>query len=253
MGAYKGTVTRPSNGATVQWTLAPVLTGIGRQLDKLGITWYSIGNPDHLRRSGGHTPWKPGAPYATVTAIDVMKGNYPAVEAGILRLMKNPVYDTSWIDFVNVNYRQYDWDGRLQRDSGDGHLHIETLPTRTSGISNLGYDLFGWPPGMLPAPEIKPVVTKSSPSITTLEDGMLRFVKVRSRAEIYLAMGNGALKHLTPKQYETAQAVNLKLLPSGASAAEKAKVTEPFVVEGESDLAVFGDRIVAQSGEVVGF
>ncbi len=169
MGAYSGVVTRPSNGARVAWTLAPGLATLGRQLDKLGITWYSIGNADHLKRSGGHTPWKPGAPFGTVTAIDVMASPYAVVEKAILRLMKQASYDTSWIDFINTNGSQYDYDGRRQASSGDHHLHLEVLGNRTSFTSNLFYDMFGWPAGTKPSPPPKPPVVVTPPPAPTEE------------------------------------------------------------------------------------
>lgn len=153
MGAYSGTVTRPSTGKAVAWKLAPGLALLGRQLDKLGITWYSIGNADHLKKQGGHTPWKPGAPFGIVTAIDVMEPRYADVEARILRAMRSDV-DTSWIDFINVNGSQYDWDGRRQASSGDHHLHLEVLGNRTSFTSNLFYEMWGFPE--LPKPTPKP-------------------------------------------------------------------------------------------------
>jgi hypothetical protein len=143
-------VKQPSTGRTVSWRLAPGLALLGRQLDKLNITWYSIGNSEHLKRHGGHTPWKPEAPFGVVTAIDVMASAHADVERRILKLMKSD-FDTSWIDFINVNGSQYDWDGRRQGSSGDQHLHLEVLGNRTSFTSNLFLEM--WAP---PKPASKP-------------------------------------------------------------------------------------------------
>lgn len=257
MGAYKGVVRQPGSGRIVNWELAPGLALLGKQLDKLGITWYSIGNADHLRKQGGHTPWKPHAPFGVVTAIDVMKSGYPAVQAAILKLMKNRTYDTTWIDFINVNYNQYDWNGKRQGPSGDGHLHLEVLPSRTSFSSNLFYDMFGWPAGAVNVtPTNKPVTppTITPPPTVTFdwEDDMYRTVKLRSRDEVWLVRGDGRLQHLSKAQFDAVKAANLKMLPSGADAKTKAKFTEAFVVENEESLAAFGTTIVKQASEVEG-
>jgi hypothetical protein len=147
MGAYKGIVTNPFTKKKVEWVLAPGLAALGKQLDALGITWYSIGNADHLdnRPAGAHTPWKTGTNGKTVTAIDVMKSPYADVEKRILKLMRTDDYDTTWIQFINVNGSQYDYAGRRLQSSGDHHLHLEIKPKRTSFTSNLFYDMFGKP------------------------------------------------------------------------------------------------------------
>ncbi len=247
MGGYSGTVIRPTTGRAVRWSLAPGLAVLGRQLDALGITWYSIGDKYHLSRVGGHTPWKPSAPYGIVTAIDVMKSGYADVEKRILKLMKSAGYDTSFIDFINVNYSQYDWDGRKQGPSGDGHLHLEVLGSRTQFTSNLFNDMFG---------VAKPTVPKTTPvsavTITWEDDDMFKFVKLRSKPEVYLVRQDGKLQHLGPAQLEALQGANLKALPTGADAKNKAKVTEPFVVENEAALAAFGTEIVPQASQVAG-
>jgi hypothetical protein len=180
MGAYSGTVTQPSTGRRVAWTLAPGLAKLGRQLDKLGITWYSIGDVGHLKRKGGHTPWKPGAPFGTVTAIDVMASPYAVVERGILRLMKQDNYDTTWIDFINTNGSQYDWNGRRQGSSGDHHLHLEVLGSRTSFTSDLFYDMFGWPAGTRP-PTTPP--TKPPVPVAQIEEVTMKLIMQKGKPE----------------------------------------------------------------------
>jgi len=257
MGAYSGTVRNPHTGKSVEWKLAPGLALLGKQLDRLKITWYSIGNADHLKKQGGHTPWKPGAPFGVVTAIDVMKSGYPAVQAAILKLMKTRTYDTTWIDFINVNYNQYDWNGVRQGSSGDGHLHLEVLGGRTYFTSNLFYDMFGWPAGAVNVtPTNKPVTPPTitpGPTVTfDWEDDMYKTVQLRGRPEVYLVRGDGALQHLSKPQFTAVQQANLKMLPSGADAKTKAKFTEAFVVENEEALAGFGTTIVKQTAQVDG-
>jgi hypothetical protein len=253
MGSYGNAVTHPATGRLVHWVLAPGLANLARQLDKLRITWYSIGDANHLRKKGGHTPWKPGAPFGTVTAIDVMKGNYPDVERRILRLMKTDAYDTSWIDFINCNYHQYDWDGRYQGPSGDGHLHLEVLGNKTKFHSNLFYDMFGYPPGVAKPPITPPRLPVAPASTISWKDfPMLKLVKLRSADAVYVVREDGMLQHVSPEQFKTAQEFNLKCLPSGASAADKAKVTEAFVCENESELATFGCEIVPLNAQVEG-
>jgi hypothetical protein len=232
MGAYKGTVTRPSNGQWVNWVLAPGLVVLGHQLDALGVTWYSIGNSDHLDDvpGGGHTPWKPGAPFGMVTAIDVMKEPYSMVEKDILKLMKTPSYDTSWIDFINTNGHQYDWDGTYQQDSGDYHLHLETLGSHTNFTSNLFYDMFGWPGLHKPPTTTPPVYTG-----VLKEDDMV-LVKISSRDDVWKAEGD-KLYHLTPAQFKAAKAAGYPVK----------------TVSTQEELALFGTEIVQQETTVKGF
>lgn len=256
MGGYNGVAWHPYLKKNVAWTLAPGLARLGRQLDKLGTTWYSIGNADHLDNvpPGGHTPWKKGAPFGTVTAIDVMKGNHPDVERRILKLMKMPGYDTEWIDFINTNGSQYDYDGRRQGPSGDTHLHLECIGSRTNFNSNLFYDMFGWPAGVAKPtviPAVNSTVTTPTVTVTFGEDDMLKLVKLRSRDEVYLSEG-GTLQHLSPAQFKAAQSFNLKQLPAGASAADKTKVQEAFVCADEAELALFGTQILPTTTEVEG-
>jgi hypothetical protein len=253
MGGYSGAVTHPATGRLVRWQLAPGLADLARQLDRLRIGWYSIGDAGHLRRQGGHTPWKPGAPFGTVTAIDVMKGNYPDVERRILRLMNMDSYDTTWIDFINTNYHQWDWNGRSQGGSGDGHLHLEVLGNRTKFSSMLFYDMFGYPAGVEKPAATPPMPPTPPASTVSWKDyDMLKLVKLRSADEVYLSREDGKLQHLSPAQFKAAQNFNLKCLPSGAGAADKSKVTEAYVVENEAELALFGNEIVPLTGQVEG-
>lgn len=253
MGGYSGTVTHPSTGKSVNWKLAPGMATLGRQLDKLGITWYSIGDANHLKKQGGHTPWKPGAPFGVVTAMDVMKGNYPDVERRILRLMKMDSYDTTWIDFINTNYHQYDWNGRSQGPSGDGHLHLECLGSRTTFTSNLFYDMFGYPAGVEKPPVTPPMPPKPIAStVTWKESEMLKLVKLRSKDAVYVVREDGKLQHVSPAQFKAAQSFNLKCLPTGAAPADKTRATEAFVCENEAELAIFGTEVAPLTGEVEG-
>jgi hypothetical protein len=199
MGAYQGTVIRPSTGKPVVWRLAPGLALLGRQLDQLGITWYSIGNADHLKRSGGHTPWKPGAPLGVVTAIDVMASPYADVERRILKLMKSD-FDTSWVDFVNTNGSQYDWDGRRQGSSGDHHLHLEVLGNRTSFTSNLFYAM--WAP--TPPPVVKPPPVVETP---TERRRKTMLVQKTGENEVWCVVPGVGRYHVTKETYASHLAV----------------------------------------------
>lgn len=249
MGGYSGTVIRPATGKAVRWVLAPGLQVIGQQLDKLGITWYSIGDAYHLSRQGGHTPWKPGAPFGVVTAIDIMKSGYATVEKSILRVMKSDV-DTTFIDFINVNGSQYDWDGRRQGSSGDFHLHLEVLGGRTNFTTNLGYEVFGYPAGVKKPTSSKPQTP--APTVTWEDPDMFKFVKLRSTDPVYVVRGGGKIQHVSKDQLTALQNANLKALPSGATDKDKAKVTEVFVVENEKVLAGFGTEIIALTDQVQG-
>ena len=250
MGAYSGVARNPHTGKNVAWTLAPGLALLGRQLDRLGITWYSIGNADHLRKQGGHTPWKPGAPFGVVTAIDVMKGPYSTVQTTILRLMKKADYDTTWIDFINVNYNQYDWNAVRQGPSGDGHLHLEVLGNRTHFTSTLFSAMFGGP---VDKPTPAPISTPATNVTNNWEECMLKTVKLRSRDDVWLVLGGGSgLQHLTKDQLKAIQDYNARQLPSNPNAATRAKYLEPFVVEDEEALAAFGRTIIKQTTQVEG-
>jgi hypothetical protein len=243
----------------VRWVLAPVLVELGKQLDKLGITWYSIGDGNHLKKAGGHTPWKSGTDGHTVTAIDVMKSGYAAVDAALLRVMRSNT-DTTWIDFTNSNYIQRDWNGRVQGPSGDGHLHLEVLASKVGvAAPPLFYEMFGYPVGVVKVPPAKaPVLTPPAPptaptpTVPFWEADMIKIVKLRSADAVYVQRPDGKLQHVSKAQLTVAQTFNLKMLPAGASEKDKAKVTEPFVAENEAALALFGTAIVSLTDQVEG-
>lgn len=228
MGAYNGTVIRPSTGRQVAWTLAPILISVARDLDAIGITWYSIGNTDHLRGEGGHTPWKPGAPPGVVTAIDVMATPYADVERRVVSVLRS-VLNTSFVDFVNTNGHQYDWNGRRQGPSGDYHWHLEVLGARTTGVTTLAravwFERFSAPP----APPILQQHTRG--------DLDMQMVKVRSRDEVWKVLGNGVLQHVTPAQFNA-------LREAGAPLA---------TVDSEEELAAFGTVIAVKTVKVMGW
>jgi hypothetical protein len=231
MGAYSGTAYNPHNGQNVKWTLASVLAACGKDLDKIGITWYSIGNSSHLQGQGGHTPWKPGAPYGTVTAIDIMKSPYDDVEKRVLDVLKSN-FDTTWIDFVNTNYEQYDYDGDWQADSGDGHWHLETLPKKTGGSTILIQKV--WPEKF----------TTTPPQPTTPKGGVMpgyTLVQVRGHDAVFKAE-NGTLQHVSRAQRDVLQK---ELKSNGAR-------SDVFVMDTEEQLAAFGTVVVPQTTKVDG-
>ncbi len=220
MGAYSGTVVRPSDSLRVDWTLAPALVSCGRDLDALGITWYSIGNQDHLKKQGGHTPWKPSAPYGVVTAIDVMATPDSDVERRVLKVLRSD-YDTSRIDFVNTNGSQYDWDGTRQGPSGDYHWHLELLGNRTGRTWTLIRQVW---------PERFPSTTPPLPArpVSSEQEDVMQLVKLRSRDDVWKPLGGGVLQHLTPKQFAALKA-------NGATVA---------TVDSEEELAGYGVSII---------
>lgn len=187
MTSTSGVVTRPSNGKRVSWKAAVPIVDAVRQANASGITAYVIGDASHLRRSGGHTPWKPGAPYGVVTATDIMVSNPATFEKALLRLMKASGYDTTWIDFININGHQYDFDGRYQGTSGDHHLHLEALGGRTNHAGNtLIRDAVSLTKGG-PMPGAKPPVVKPTPAPTVpKEEEEMRLVQTKGLDPVYL-------------------------------------------------------------------
>ena len=148
MVTTKGTTTRPDTvrgqadwkkgywpppNKLVDWTLAPVLVRLAAQAEKLGYTVYALGNEAHREAHGDHTAWSdPGLAggenakkRGVVYAIDVM---VPAAEqaafAQAVRAVCQSAVNTRYIDFFNIDGKQYDYAGRLLGPSGDQHFHL---------------------------------------------------------------------------------------------------------------------------------
>lgn len=139
MTATQGTVRRPSTGQSVAWVLAPCLQREASIAEATGLTVWSIGNANHLLRSGGHTPWRTGSPFGIVWAIDVMVDNAGIAvpfEKWLITYLKSDV-DTTWIRFVNVNGSQYDSAGNRLASSADHHFHLEIRDGKQNAFTTL--------------------------------------------------------------------------------------------------------------------
>jgi hypothetical protein len=80
------------------------------------------GDIPHLKKHGGHTPWRAGSPLGIVWALDTDPGD----EFGpfFIALCQSD-YETRWVRFWNFRGRQYDCAGNDLGSSGDHHLHLE--------------------------------------------------------------------------------------------------------------------------------
>lgn len=117
-------VVSPSTGRTVAWTLTKPVADLAGQCEMHGFYIAgTIGNPDHLDGHGDHTPWSAGKLPGWIYALDA---RLPAdFERWIVDTCKRDDYETSWIDFFNINGSQYNNAGRRVADSDDkDHLHI---------------------------------------------------------------------------------------------------------------------------------
>jgi hypothetical protein len=82
----------------------------------------TLGNTDHLRKHGDHTPWSAGKTRQVIYAKDT---NVPtSAMTRMFELCRAADYDTTWIAFFNWNGKQYDFAGRVIDGSADTHLHI---------------------------------------------------------------------------------------------------------------------------------
>lgn len=130
MVALHGSATRPAGsdnhwppvGTVVQWYAVQPVVDLATQALKAG--WPILGTIGekltHLTKHGDHTPWS-DKKRGYVYAIDLAP---PApFEAHLVALCKSD-FDTTWIDFWNMNGSQYDHAGNKVADSGDHHLHL---------------------------------------------------------------------------------------------------------------------------------
>lgn len=113
----------PSAGTTVAWALSQPIQDLVEQGKKLG--WQNlgtIGDTYHRTRHGDHTPWSLGKKRCVLYAKDTHVPSWFRGE--MLKLMRMADYDTTWIDFVNIDNRQYNYAGEYLGYSGDSHLHV---------------------------------------------------------------------------------------------------------------------------------
>lgn len=113
----------PAAGTTVRWVASQPVQDMLNQGKRLG--WRNlgtIGNRPHLQRHGDHTGHSAGKLRGIVYAKDT---ELPAGgKAALLKLCGTDDYDTTWIDFFNVDGRQYNFAGVDVGSSGDRHLHV---------------------------------------------------------------------------------------------------------------------------------
>lgn len=130
-GNLTGSYIRPSGsdsyppiaGTTVRFVLSQPVQDMLDQGKRLGWTNKgTIGNKPHLKLHGDHTGHSAGKLRGIVYAKDT---ELPAGGRGaLLYLCRLPDYDTSYIDFFNVDGRQYNYAGQDVGSSGDQHLHV---------------------------------------------------------------------------------------------------------------------------------
>lgn len=112
----------PPVGTSVAWTLTQPIQDLVDQGEAAGFpNLGTIGNTAHLQKHGDHTPWSAGKERGRIYAKDTQM---PAdFEAWLVAKCKSS-YNTLWIDFFNINNKQYDNAGNYLGYSADAHLHI---------------------------------------------------------------------------------------------------------------------------------
>lgn len=113
----------PAVGTPVAWVASQPVQDLLDQGRRLG--WRNlgtIGNTAHLRGHGDHTGHSGGKQRGVVYAKDTALPD--GGRAALLKLCRTDDYDTTWIDFFNVDGRQYNFAGTDVGWSGDQHLHV---------------------------------------------------------------------------------------------------------------------------------
>lgn len=130
--ALTGISTRPAGsdgywppvGTRVPWVLAQPIQDLLDQDTKyaefsnLGIE----GNLEHLKKHGGHTPWRAGSKHGIIWAKDTHCP--PGFREWLIAKCKSD-YVTTWIRFFNIEGGQYDNAGNWLQSSTDEHFHCE--------------------------------------------------------------------------------------------------------------------------------
>ena len=113
----------PRPGTVVPWHLSQPVADLAAQCEQLDWPILGIvGNTDHLKKHGDHTPWSKGKKRGILYAIDANPP--PGFEPWFIARCRDDDYDTTWIDFANINGSQYNADGVRLGSSPDHHLHI---------------------------------------------------------------------------------------------------------------------------------
>jgi hypothetical protein len=166
-GNLAGSVRRPTGadqygpkaGTVVAWVVSQPIADLLAQGKRLGwANMGTIGNAAHLRLHGDHTPWSlgkaPGVLYAKDTALPA------GGSRALLALCRLADYDTSWIQFFNVDGRQYDYAGRDIGSSGDYHLHVSVKAGAESKRVTLFDDMASYIAGTFRKPARPAIFTR---------------------------------------------------------------------------------------------
>lgn len=126
-----GAVTRPEGsdsyppevGTVVPYAFAQPIVDLDEQADEYGwLDLGKLGNLEHLKKHGGHTPYRAGSKRGIVWALD---RKMPADFTPWLVAKCASNYETRWLRFWNCDYKQFDNAGNYLGPSGDGHFHGE--------------------------------------------------------------------------------------------------------------------------------
>jgi hypothetical protein len=159
----------PAPGTTVNYRVSQPIMDLARQAESLGWPVLGVvGNTDHLRGNGDHTPWSAGKQPGVIYAIDVHPPD--GFEAWLVAACRSD-YDTDWIDFFNIDGRQYSSAGQLLASSGDQHLHISVARGHERDRVTLFTDYATGGDGMPTAKEVAEAVWAEGVSSPTLDKG----------------------------------------------------------------------------------
>jgi hypothetical protein len=162
--APTGSATRPAGsdsywppvGTVVPYRLAQPIVDLAQQATDFGMPILgTIGEKlTHLTKHGDHTPWSAGKTRGVIYAIDLDDRGHADFEAYLVRACKS-TYDTTWIDFFNINGSQYNNAGVKVGSSGDEHCHISVAAGFEAAHTTLlaGY----FKPAPAPAPQEAPM------------------------------------------------------------------------------------------------
>ncbi len=235
-----GTAYRPSSGPyrspnpfgirpgqAVRWTAATPIAEIATAFNKHGVTVYVIGDNYHLRGGQDHTPWS--KVLGRIFACDVMYGDAAKMERWLVGILRGSE-DTSWIDYVNINNKQYNGSGTYQGYSGDHHLHISVEKGAVNGhvsrFVQLIHAFFGQKTTTT-APKPVPTVTK--------REGRFMFFQVQGKPEVYIS--NFVTYRHVPDP-ATLKSIQGRLKKLGASDADLVPEVVPSINE-----AVWGKKV----------
>lgn len=128
----------PPVGTLVNWTVVQPIQNLYDQAKGFGwVIAGVIGNQMHLQKHGDHTPWSAGKKRGRVYAIDI---HAPVGFEPWLVAMCKSEYNTTWIDFFNINNKQFDNAGNYLGYSGDTHLHVSVANGQENTIVSLFAD-----------------------------------------------------------------------------------------------------------------